>query len=161
MEAAYIVLPPGAGGKSMAVAIEKQAILALQARTTRLCPKKTGCVCARPRVLRAPVRVPWCQTQMRANVAAPCRQGLCTPGCCPMVCFTTLLRVSDAGTDLVGGLAGGKFPADRCGRRPAAPGATAGLCRIAAGRLAATACLDSAHALGPFLAALLHAVRVL
>ena len=34
MESAYIVLPPSAGGKSMAVAIEKQTILALQARST-------------------------------------------------------------------------------------------------------------------------------
>ncbi len=41
MEAAYIVLPPGAGGKSMAVAIEKQAILALQARTMRHCEGET------------------------------------------------------------------------------------------------------------------------
>ena len=35
MESAYIVLPPSAGGKSMAVAIEKQTILALQARLVR------------------------------------------------------------------------------------------------------------------------------
>ena len=33
MESAYIVLPPSAGGKSMAVAVEKQTILALQVRS--------------------------------------------------------------------------------------------------------------------------------
>lgn len=37
MESAYIVLPPGSGGKSMAVAVEKQTILALQARLFLKC----------------------------------------------------------------------------------------------------------------------------
>jgi hypothetical protein len=75
MEAAYIVLPPGAGGKSMAVAIEKQAILALQARTTRLCLKEIACFRSRPRLLRAPMRVPWCQTQIASKCSSTLQAG--------------------------------------------------------------------------------------